>query len=95
MFSEEFVKQLKAAWPFKRVSASKELLDRYNAQFNENIIEFAITVNDDTEVSDALIWKAMTSRKRWAKHATPLDFDDLRLKSAPPDTAMPKKSITE
>lgn len=58
--------QLDEIWPFKRVSAPAHLIEKYNdtigKQSGTEMRDFAVTVDKGTEVTDDLIWEAMTMK---------------------------------
>lgn len=103
--SVDFIKALEEAWPFKRISAPKHLVDRHNEQFKDNqLVDFAITVDKNASVSEEELWDLMTNKSGWMDSAKDLDFGDYSLNiprtgvgpiNKPPHTGMKKRSITE
>jgi hypothetical protein len=77
MLSKEALDLMDNAWPFKRVKASKELLDRFNKLSGEQVtLEFAVTVRRDVEVTEQMLWDALVEAKRISKEEKPILFGD-------------------
>ena len=79
--------ELDRIWPFKRVMVPKHLLDRYNKEFYADsgvkMAEYAITVKKEVEVTDDMIWEAMTFMKK-------IDWD---AETNPPSTGLEKRTL--
>lgn len=79
--------KLDAVWPFKRIMVPKHLLERYNNEFlggaHGKLVEYAITVKKEVEVTDDMIWEAMIAMK------------DMRhtKESNPPHTGLEKRTL--
>lgn len=83
---KKFIEKMDKAYPFKRVSAPKHLIDRWNEEVGskngQEMREIAFTVNKDAEIDDDMIWDMMT------KTAT-----DMERESNPPHTGKEKKKL--
>jgi hypothetical protein len=79
-FSEGFLEALRAideVWPYKRVKAPQHVLDAINGDSEERLVEFAITVARDVEVTDQTFIDA--SKFLRENNGEPLDFGDLSI----------------
>jgi hypothetical protein len=76
--------QLDQIWPYKRVVAPSHLIEKYNDTIGKEsgmqMTQFAVTVDKGTEVSDDLIWEAMTMKVG----VEPTVFDDSSRFGNPP-----------
>lgn len=87
--------QLEQAWPYKRVRASTDLIQKYNdtvgKQTGYEFVEFVVTVAKDVAVDDDIIWEAMTMKI----DAEPVVFGDSNKYGNPPHTGRIKRSLLE
>lgn len=60
----EMLERLGKAFPFKRVYASAELLDRFNKQFGVEMTQFAITVDSSANISEDELFTLMVDSRK-------------------------------
>lgn len=74
---KKFIGEMNNAYPFKRVSAPKHLIDRWNEEIGKKegkqITEMALTIDKDAEIDDDDFWKMMTytATKMHGEHNPP------------------------
>lgn len=60
----DYISKMNDAYPFKRISAPKHLIDRWNSEIGkhrgETVTQMAFTVDKNAVINDDDIWKMMT-----------------------------------
>ena len=83
---KDYISKMNDAYPFKRISAPKHLIDRWNEEVGsktgQEITEMAFTIDKNAEINDDEIWKMMTYTATMAEK-----------ESNPPDTGLEKKKL--
>ena len=67
------IKKIDKVWPFKRIPASQEVLDRHNAiNAGSEVLEFSVTVKKGETFTDEQMLHAMATTRDLAENTTPL-----------------------
>lgn len=81
------LREMDAAWPFKRIVVPEHLLRRWNAEnsvnSNRQLVNVAFTVSKDFEITDESIWEMLNERPKIVPSRI----------SNPPNTGMKKRSL--
>lgn len=85
-YLKDYIAKMNDVYPFKRISAPKHLIDRWNEEVGsktgQEITEIAFTVDKNAEIDDNEIWKMMTYTATMSEK-----------ESNPPDTGLEKRKL--